>query len=51
MPGNSFTEVTSRSWFGRIGESIKGVIVGIVLLVAVIIDSLSRRRQQQAGIA
>ncbi len=29
----------------------KFIITGIVLLVAVIIDSLSRRRQQQAGIA
>jgi D-xylose transport system permease protein len=29
----------------------KFVITGIVLLVAVIVDSLSRRRQQQAGIA
>ncbi len=29
----------------------KFIITGIVLLVAVIVDSLSRRRQQQAGIA
>jgi D-xylose transport system permease protein len=29
----------------------KFIITGIVLLVAVIIDALSRRRQQQAGIA
>ncbi len=29
----------------------KFVITGIVLLVAVIVDSLSRRRQQQSGIA
>ena len=35
MPGDSFTEVTSRSWFGRMGESIKGVIVGLVLFVLV----------------
>ena len=29
----------------------KFIITGIVLLLAVIVDSLSRRRQQQSGIA
>lgn len=29
---SDFTETTSVSWFGRIGRSIKGILVGIVLL-------------------
>lgn len=29
---DSYTEVTSQSWFGRIGSSIMGVLVGILLL-------------------
>jgi D-xylose transport system permease protein len=35
----------------NIASGDKFIITGIVLLVAVIVDSLSRRRQQQAGIA
>lgn len=31
MAADRFTEVTSRSWFGRIGGAIKGVIVGVLL--------------------
>ena len=30
---DSFTEVTSESWFGRIGKSFIGVIVGLLLFV------------------
>ena len=30
---HSFTEVTSQSWLGRLGESIKGVIIGFILFV------------------
>jgi Transmembrane protein 43 len=29
---DSFTEVTTKSWTSRIGESIKGVLVGLVLI-------------------
>lgn len=31
---NTFTEVSSQSWFSRIGSSIKGVLIGIVLFLA-----------------
>ncbi len=31
---SEFTEVTSESWFGRIGRSIKSVLVGLVLFLA-----------------
>jgi len=30
---DSFTEVTQQSWFGRLGASIKGVLVGVVLFL------------------
>ena len=30
---NSVTKVTQQSWFGRLGASIKGVLVGVVLLL------------------
>ncbi len=33
MAADSFTEVSSESWFSRIGNSIKGIVVGIVLIV------------------
>src|ERR1700754_3004843 len=34
LPGSGdFTETTSRSWFGRIGESLKAILIGIVLVV------------------
>ena len=31
MSNDRFTEVTSQSWFGRIGGAIKGVIIGLIL--------------------
>lgn len=34
---DSFTEVTRTSWFSRIGRSIVGVLVGIVLLIAMVV--------------
>lgn len=30
---DSYTEVTSKSWFGRIGDSFKGILFGIVLFI------------------
>jgi hypothetical protein len=33
MSEDTFTEVTSQSWFGRIGESLKGVLAGVVLVI------------------
>lgn len=30
---NSVTKVTQQSWFGRLGVSIKGVLVGVVLFL------------------
>lgn len=29
---DSYTEVTTKSWFGRIGESIKGILFGIIVI-------------------
>ena len=34
MSEDTFTEVTTESWFGRIGGAFKGIIVGLVLFVA-----------------
>lgn len=34
MSEDSYTEVTSQSWFSRIGDSIKGILVGLVLFGA-----------------
>jgi len=35
---DSYTEVTSKGWFSRIGESIKGILFGLILIpVAVIL--------------
>ena len=31
MSEDSFSEVTRESWFGRIGGSIKGIVVGLIL--------------------
>jgi len=31
---NTFTEVTGKSWFGRIWESIKSMLLGVVLFLA-----------------
>ena len=33
MADDSFREVTSRSWFNRIGGAVKGVVFGLVLLL------------------
>lgn len=33
MPSDSVTEVTSQSWFSRLGNAIKGVLIGAVLFV------------------
>jgi hypothetical protein len=30
--GDTYTETTSESWFGRIGNAIKGIVVGVILL-------------------
>ncbi len=37
MGNDSFTEVSSQSWFSRIGNSIKGIIFGIVLVIGSVI--------------
>lgn len=37
MAADSFTEVTSNSWFSRIAESFKGIIAGIVLIILSIV--------------
>jgi len=34
---DSYTEVTSKSWFGRIGESIKGILFGIIIIPLMIL--------------
>ena len=36
-PGDTFTEVTSTSWIGRLGKSILGVLIGIVLIIGAIV--------------
>lgn len=33
MSGDRFTEVSSQSWLSRIGSSIKGILVGLLLFV------------------
>lgn len=33
MSGDRFTEVSSQSWFSRIGGSIKGILMGLLLFV------------------
>lgn len=33
---DSFRQVTSTSWFGRIGRSIGGAVVGLILIVAMV---------------
>lgn len=33
MSDHSYTEVTSRSWFRRIGDAIKGLVFGLLLFV------------------
>ena len=34
---DSFTEVTNESWFSRIGGAIKGVLIGLILIVIAVI--------------
>ncbi|NOQ35491.1 MAG: hypothetical protein GQ569_06295, partial [Methylococcaceae bacterium] len=34
MDNDSFSEVTSENWFSRIGNSIKGILFGIILFIA-----------------
>ncbi|MDQ6436698.1 TMEM43 family protein [Mesorhizobium sp. LHD-90] len=34
---DSYREVTSTSWFGRIGRSVGGVVIGLLLIVGMII--------------
>ena len=36
-PGDAFTQVTSTSWIARLGKSILGVLIGIVLIIAAIV--------------
>ena len=33
MSDDSYTEVTSESWFSRIGDSIKGILFGFILFI------------------
>lgn len=37
MSNDSFTEVTSESWFRRLGGAFKGILAGIVLIVVALI--------------
>ncbi len=34
MSNDSYTELSSQSWFSRIGNAFKGIVVGLILLVA-----------------
>ena len=34
MASDSYTETVTTGWFSRIGDSIKGILVGIVLIIA-----------------
>ncbi len=34
---DSYTEVTSQNWFSRIGESIKGILFGIIIIPVTIV--------------
>ena len=33
MSEDSFTEVTTESWLGRIGGALKGIVFGLVLFI------------------
>ena len=33
MPGDSFREVATTSWFSRIGSAFKGILIGLILFV------------------
>ena len=34
---NSFTETTSTSWFGRLRNSVGGVVIGLVLIIGMVV--------------
>jgi hypothetical protein len=34
MTEDTFTEITSESWFGRIGGAFKGIVIGLALFIA-----------------
>ncbi len=34
---DSYTEVTSKGWFSRIGESIKGIVFGVILIPGMVV--------------
>jgi hypothetical protein len=34
MSADTFTEVTSRGWFSRVGGAIKGLFIGLIMIVA-----------------
>ncbi len=36
MSDDSFSEVTTQSWFSRISESLKGILFGIILIIGAI---------------
>ena len=41
MSGDSFTEVTHRSWVSRIGSAIIGILIGLVLFIISFMDGCS----------
>ena len=42
----SFTEVTSTSWFSRLGTSIKGILFGIIAIpLAIVLIFLNEKRE------
>ena len=34
---NSFTETTSVSWFGRLRNSVGGVVIGLLLIIGMVV--------------
>lgn len=48
---DSFTEVSSQGWFSRIGGSIKGILVGIVVvdLIVFLVKKMSGAKQALAA--
>ena len=36
MPADSYTEVSSRSWLGRLGSSLFGILIGLILILVAI---------------
>ena len=37
---DSYTEVTSTSWFSRLGDSFRGIGIGIILIIAAVVAAL-----------